>query len=147
MCLLMGILAQNTSEAKWMQSSKVPPLPQGKSNSTGMSLSKRIKHDQANTGFHLFCLHANIMMQQQGNKNKNTDDLTVFDWETGRDSGQPECTGISAELSKTRTGNSGFSLRVLQSLHHSAGHSTTPAAVFDGKGLQRWPAFTWIKKP
>lgn len=147
MCLLMGILAENTSKTKQMQSTKMSPVPQGKSNSTGMSLSKRMKHDQANTGFHLFCLHANIMMQQEGNKNKNPDVLTAFDWETGTDSGQPECTGISAELSKTRTGNSGFSLRGLQSLYHSAGHGTTPAAASDGNGLQGWPGFTWIKKP
>lgn len=76
------------------------------------------------------------MMQQEGNKSKNNDVLRASDWETGTDSGQPECTGISAELSKTRTGNSGFSTWGLQSLYHSAGHGTTPAAGFDGNGLQ-----------
>lgn len=80
-----------------------------------------MKNDQANTVFHLFCLHANSMMQQEGNENKNIDVLTALGWETGTGSGQPECAGVSAELSKTRTGNSGFSTQGLQSLCHSAG--------------------------
>lgn len=76
------------------------------------------------------------MMQQEGNKSKTPDVLTAFGWKTGTDSGQAECTGISAELSKIRTGNSEFSTQGLHSLYHSAGHGTTPAAGFDGSGLQ-----------
>lgn len=75
------------------------------------------------------------MMQQEGNKNKTPDVLTAFDWKTGTDSGQPECTGISAELSKTRTGNSGLRSQGLHSVPLCR-HGTTPAAGFDGNGLQ-----------
>lgn len=140
MCLLMGILAENTSEAKRMQSSKY--LHFHRENQTSLEWVwvrgwKMTKQTPLLSPWK----HRDATGRKWEQKHWCFDSLW---WETGTGCGQPGCTGISAELSKTRTGNSGFSTQGLQSLYHSAGHGNTPAAGFDGNGLQRWPGFTWI---